>query len=84
MSANELSKVTVVNNSCRTKMGGAMGGIRIERYTLKDTLTFLGLAKKPLTVYPNPVVKGASVTLSAAMRFPRKTQRARRARTHAS
>jgi len=31
---------------------------------IKDSLSFFGLTKKPLTVYPNPVARGASVTIS--------------------
>ena len=31
---------------------------------VKDTLSLFGLTKKPLTVYPNPVARGASVTIS--------------------
>jgi hypothetical protein len=31
---------------------------------LKDTLSLVGLGKKPLTVYPNPVARGASATIS--------------------
>jgi hypothetical protein len=37
---------------------------------LKDTLTAAGLTKRVLTVYPNPVARGASVTLSLRLDEP--------------
>jgi hypothetical protein len=50
---------------CRHMMGAVTTSVRVEeRSLLKDTLAFLGLTKPPLAVYPNPVTRGASVTLS--------------------
>lgn len=37
---------------------------------VRDTLAFLGLVSKPFTVYPNPVARGASVTLSLKRPVP--------------
>jgi len=63
--AAELPPVTVVSN--RTVVG-KLTAICTQTVTVKDivrdTLTFLGLAPNPLTVYPNPVAKGAAVTVS--------------------
>lgn len=38
----------------------------------KDTLASIGLAKPALTAYPNPVARGASITLSARLDQPGK------------
>ena len=37
---------------------------------LKDTLACIGLTKKALSVYPNPVARGNSITLSASLDEP--------------
>jgi hypothetical protein len=34
---------------------------------IKDTLVAIGLLPKALTVYPNPVAKGASITVAARL-----------------
>ncbi len=68
--ATELPPVTIVGN--RTVVG-KLTAICTQTVTVKDivrdTLTFLGFALNPLTVYPNPVARGAAVTIS--VRSPR-------------
>ena len=56
----------VTGETTSVTMGAVSVGRKITtlKDALKDTLSLLGLAKKPLTVYPNPVAKGASMTLS--------------------
>ena len=63
--AEVLGDVTVIaygTTICRR----TTGLVSVVRRTtiLQDTLAFLGLVKPPFTVYPNPVARGASVTIS--------------------
>jgi hypothetical protein len=66
--ADELPATTVRSYGivrCGSVMGAVSVSRRVERSSLlKDTLVALGLVKQPLGVYPNPVARGASVTLS--------------------
>ncbi|MDO6431001.1 T9SS type A sorting domain-containing protein [Flavitalea sp. BT771] len=63
--AEVLGDVTVVaygTSTCRRTMGLVSV---VRRTTIwQDTLAFLGLVKTPFTVYPNPVARGVSVTIS--------------------
>jgi hypothetical protein len=65
LSRHIMGDVVVVTS--RTVMGKM--GLRCDTaYTfgrwVKDTLSLFSLTKKPLTVYPNPVARGASITIS--------------------
>jgi hypothetical protein len=58
----------------RGTLGGVVVGIPIKRKPLadtisilKDTLAYLGLLPKSLTIYPNPVAKGNQITVSARL-----------------
>jgi len=69
----ELQPATVVSYGV-TSLGGTLGGMvavrRVKRTlaeAIKDTLL---CRKSPLTIYPNPVTRGASVTLSLRMDMP--------------
>lgn len=53
--------VTVVTHRTRSKKIMSL---------LEDSLAFTGLTKSALTVYPNPVARGASVTLSVRLDEP--------------
>lgn len=66
----ELQPATVVKKSLSGRLGGLVVGVRVERTwveVIKDTLL---CRKSPLTIYPNPVVKGSSITLSLRMDQP--------------
>jgi hypothetical protein len=68
--AQELQNIIVVGYGCtsRRTVTGEVLSTYSETVTIqqmvKDTLTLFGLCKKPFAVYPNPVGRGASVTLS--------------------
>lgn len=60
-----------VMGAVSTVKGAVSVGQRVERSSfLKDTLVALGLIKQPFGVYPNPVMRGASVTLSLKQPLP--------------
>ena len=63
--AEVLGDVTVIAYG-KTICRRTTGLVSVVRRTtiLQDTLAFLGLVKTPFTVYPNPVARGASVTIS--------------------
>jgi len=63
--AEVLGDVTVISYG-KTTCRRTTGLVSVVRRTtiLQDTLAFLGLVKPPVSVYPNPVARGASVTIS--------------------
>jgi hypothetical protein len=69
--AVNLQPVVVYANQTETRlMGGLVSVVSIKR-TLADTIKNTLLCRKnPITLYPNPVVKGASVTLELRMDKP--------------
>jgi len=75
IAAAELAPVTVLGygwTKGKIEIGGAISIIKTDSVPqkIKDTLAVIGLAKKALTIYPNPVVRGASVTLSIRLDNP--------------
>lgn len=73
--STELPTVIVVGygtSKGKIAVGGAMTIVKADSFPQKilDSLAVVGLAKKALTVYPNPVVRGSSVTLSIRLDNP--------------
>jgi CarboxypepD_reg-like domain len=68
--------VKIIPLTCTGQLKGevVVAGLVINRVThstiLKDSLVFLGLTKKALKVYPNPVVRGESLTLELRLDEP--------------
>jgi hypothetical protein len=69
----ELQPVTVLRYS-ETPLMGRLGGViavRAEKFSLRKVIKDTLLCRKmPLTIYPNPVTRGTSVTLSLRMDMP--------------
>lgn len=69
----ELQPVTVLGYS-ETSLSVRVGGliaVRTEKFSLKKAIKdTLFCRKTPLTIYPNPVSRGASVTLSLRLDTP--------------